>query len=333
MTPPAGVLPTVTVAVPLWNDAGLLPGLFAALLAQDYPADRLQILLLDGGSSDGAAELARDFAAAQAHATLLSNPRRLAVAALNLALTHATGEVFVRLDARTRPALDYISRGVALLAATGAAGVAGPQIASSHTRRGRAIALALNHPLGVGGARYRQARTPQPSETLYLGIYPVGWLRRVGGWDERFAANEDYDLNTRLRQAGGQLIVDPAIRSAYLARDSLAALARQYARYGAWRTVTWRKHPGAMRLRHLAPAALTAALGLGLLALPLSPWPLLLILSCYLLPLMAVAALLARRHRLTLFPTLLAAFLIIHLAWGLAFWPAWLHPPRANAHR
>ncbi|NUQ38118.1 MAG: hypothetical protein HUU23_10025 [Caldilineales bacterium] len=161
----------------------------------------------------------------------------------------------------------------------------------------------------------------------FLSIVPVG------GWDERFAANEDYDLNTRLRQAGGQLIVDPAIRSAYLARDSLAALARQYARYGAWRTVTWRKHPGAMRLRHLAPAALTAALGLGLLALPLSPWPLLLILSCYLLPLMAVAALLAGRHGLTLFPTLLVAFLIIHLAWGLAFWPAWLHPPRANAHR
>jgi len=99
----------------------------------------------------------------------------------------------MRIDARSRPAADYISRAIQCLDEEGCAGVAGVQIARGETKAGRVHALALNHLLGGGGAHYRSAKQRRESETLYLGFYSSEWLRRVGGWSEEFAANEDYE--------------------------------------------------------------------------------------------------------------------------------------------
>ena len=346
----AGQLPFVTVAVPLRDEAPRLPGLLAAVLDQTYSAVRLEVFLVDGGSTDATRQLAQDAAADHAHVHVLDSPGHIAAAALNLALAQAQGEIFVRLDARTRLAPDYIACCVARLQEGVWAGVAGPQVAAVSTpigasgaprasggavagaSGGRTHALALNHWLGTGAPLYRRASEPAeavstPSDTLYLGAFPTSWLRRVGGWDEAFAVNEDYELCVRLRQAGGRLLVDPAIRSTYLVRDSLSGLARQYWRYGAWRTVTWRRHPRSLRWRHLAPAALTAALALGLVLLAWTPWPLLILLSIYALVVLAASLQIGVRHGLGCLPRLLLVFPTLHIAWGAGFWLAWVHPP------
>lgn len=321
--------PVVTVAVPLWNEARRLPGLLACLEAQTYPADRLEVFLVDGGSDDGTR--AQIDAAVVAHPRWyrLDNPRRLPAAALNLALARAQGEFFLRLDARTRPAADYIARCVEALREGAWVGVAGPQTAVGETPAAQAHALALNHPLGTGAATYRRAARPTPSETLYLGAYRTAWLRRVGGWDESLAATEDYELNLRLRHQGGRLLVDPAIRSTYLARETLAELAGQYYRNGAWRTVIWRRHRDAVRGRHLLPALFFPVLVLALLAAPVTTGPLLAIGGAYAGTVLAVSLDLGRRHGRRYVPRLLLTFPALHLAYGAGFWWGWLHPPRA----
>lgn len=323
-------LPFVTVAVPLRDEAPRLRGLLAALLDQTYPVDHLQVYLADSGSTDATRQLAQDAAADHAHLHVLGSPGHVAAAALNLALAQAQGEILVRLDARSRPAPDYIERCVARLQEGVWAGVAGPQVAIGAPGRlaaGRTHALALNHWLGTGAPLYRRASEPAESETLYLGAFPTNLLRFAGGWDEAFAANEDYELCVRLRQAGGRLLVDPAIHSTYLVRDSLTALARQYWRYGAWRTVTWRRHPRSLRPRHLAPATLTAALTLGLVLLAWTPWPLVILLSIYALVVLAASLQISVRHGLGSFPRLLLVFPTLHIAWGAGFWLAWVHSP------
>jgi len=320
-------MPLVTIAIPLLNEAPRLPALLDALLAQNYPSDHLQILFLDGGSEDGTLVWARLTAASHDHIQLLANPDRTAAAALNLALDQTKGHYFVRLDARCRPASDYVVRAIGRLQEGKWAGVGGPQVAVGDTPSGRVHALALNHPLGTGAPRYRRAHQPLESETIFLGAYPVRWLRRVGGWDSAFAATEDYEFNTRIRKAGGCLLVDPAIHSLYLARDSIGDLARQYARYGAWRTITWRKHPEAMKLRHLAPALLVAALALAAIFSLANAWPLLILLAFYLIPLSIASLKLSLKHDLRIFPRLMLVFITLHLVWGIAFWRAWLMPP------
>lgn len=326
-----GPWPLVTVAVPLRDDAPRLPGLLAAMWEQTYPVDRLQVFLVDGGSTDGTSQLVQEAAASYTHVHLLGNPERIAAAALNLALAQAQGEVFVRFDARTRPAPDYIERCVARLQEGTWAGVAGPQVATgpsgTKATTGHTHALALNHWFGTGAPRYRRDSGPVESETLYLGAFPMRWLRRAGGWDEAFAANEDYELCVRLRGIGGRLLVDPAIHSTYLVRDSLTGLARQYWRYGAWRTITWRRHPRSLRPRHLAPAALTAALGFGLFLLIWTLWPLAFLLMLYALVVSAISLQISIRHGLDRLPRLLLVFPTLHFAWGASFWLAWVRPP------
>ena len=318
----------VTIAIPLLNEAQLLPGLVKALRAQTWPREEMEILFVDGGSEDGTRDIIQAALREFPRARLLENPQRLAAAGLNQALAHARGEFFLRLDARARPASDYVEKCVAHLQTTMWAGVAGPQIAVGRNEAGRAIALALNHPLGTGSPIYRRAQKPAESDTLYLGAYLTPRLRAIGGWDARFAANEDYELNLRLRQAGGRLLVIPDIRIEYVARDSLRDLARQYARYGSWRFVTWRKHPQAMRLRHVLPALWGAVLFISLLLLPFSPWPLTLTLIPYLLLITLVALYLSAPHGWHLLPRLWLAFPTIHLSWAAGFWRRWMESLR-----
>lgn len=311
--------PLVTLAIPLRNEAQQLPALLACVRAQTWPLTALQIILVDGGSHDATPALARAAAATFPHCAVLDNPQQLAAAGLNLALQQARGAFFLRLDARSRPAPTYVERCVAHLQSGDWAGVGGAQVAVGHNRRSDALAQALNHRLGVGGARYRRAGVSSESETIYLGAYVRDWLLRVGGWNEHFAANEDYELNTRLRAAGGRLLVAADIDITYVARDSLRALARQYARYGRWRFVTWRRHPQSMRGRHWAPALWVAGLLSGLILLPISPWPLAIMLLPYLLLITLAALTLAVRQRCC-FLTIWLAFPTIHLSWGLHFW-------------
>jgi glycosyltransferase involved in cell wall biosynthesis len=306
-----------------------LPGLLACLLAQTYPAERLEVFLVDGGSDDDTPAQIDAAVAVHPHFHRLDNPRQLPAAALNLALAQARGEVFLRLDARTRPAPDYIARCVAALQRGPWAGVAGPQTAVGETPAAQTHALALNHPLGTGAATYRRATRPTASETLYLGAYWTEWLRRVGGWDESLAATEDYELNLRVRHQGGHLLVDPSIRSTYLARETLAELAGQYYRNGAWRTVIRRRHREAMRGRHLIPALFFPALVMALLATPVTPWPLLGIGGAYAALVVAVSVALGRCHGWRHVPRLLLTFPTLHLAYGVGFWSGLVCPPRA----
>lgn len=310
----------VTIAIPVLNEARLLPGLLDCLRAQTWPRRAMQIIVADGGSDDATVAIAQAAARDFPDFDLVPNPGRSAAAGLNLALSLAKGGYFLRLDARSRPAEDYVARCVAHLTTGDWAGVGGAQIAVGRTASDRAIALALNHPLGAGGPRYRRAGASCESETLYLGAYPTWQLQKIGGWDDHFVANEDYELNTRLREAGGKLLVASDVRVQYVARDSLRALARQYARYGAWRVATWRKHPQAMRPRHLAPAAWTAGLAAGLLLAPISPWLLWAMTLPYLLAITLAATVLAAGHGWRLWPRIWLAFPAMHLSWGAGFW-------------
>ncbi len=320
MNEPSSQRPLVTVAIPVRNEAPRLPGLLAALRAQTWPRQAMQVIVVDGGSEDGTLDIARAAAQDFPHILFLENPRQVAAAALNRALAQAQGRYFLRLDARSRPGPEYIARCVAWLQTGTGAGVAGPQIAVGEGPWGEAIAQALNHPLGSGWSRYRHARTPVESETLYLGAYLTWWLQKVGGWDEGMVANEDYDLNLRLRRAGARLLVDPAIPMRYLVRDSPRGLARQYLRYGAWRVVTWRKHGWqGMRWRHGAPALWAAGMVLALALMPWSPWPWAISWGGYAGVILG-ASLQSARPLPRQLGRVVLAMVIIHLAWATGFW-------------
>jgi succinoglycan biosynthesis protein ExoA len=255
----------------------------------------------------------------------VDNSHKTIPSALNSAIRACRGETIVRLDAHSVPALDYVARCVAALDSGMGENVGGVWqiepggkgwIASS-------IAAAAAHPLGVGDALYRFASRAGRVDTVPFGAFRRSLIDKVGYYDETLLANEDYEFNTRVRQAGGIVWLDPAIRSVYFARPNLEALARQYFRYGFWKYRMLKRYPATLRWRQgLPPVFLLSLIVLVLLSIFWPPARVGLIVEAglYIFILLLAGLRLARQRKDARFivgiPLSIAA---MHLSWGGGF--------------
>jgi len=196
----------------------------------------------------------------------------------------------------------------------------------------QAVAWAMTSPAGVGSARFHTGGRAGPADSVYLGVYRRTALEQVGGYDEGYLRAEDWEMNHRIRQAGGLIWFQPGLRVTYRPRATLAALARQYFHYGRWRRVVARQHAGTINLRYLAPPvtllAIAAGLAAGLAGLagqltgqPALGWLMLgfLVPALYLAGVLAVTATAARTLARPALIRLPAALIAMHLSWGLGF--------------
>jgi len=325
---PSEKLPQVSIVIPCRNEAATIRSALAGLLAQSVDPRSVEVVLADGMSTDGTRAIVEAFGLEHPGLALrlIDNLNRTIPSGLNQAIAASRGEVVVRLDAHAVPAKDYIERCLAVLRETNAANVGGLwEIRPSHPGAvGRAIAEGGSHPLGAGDARYRTGGRAGPVDTVPFGAFPRAWLERVGGYDETLLTNEDYELNLRLRRAGGLVWFDPSIRSLYFARPDFTALGRQYLRYGAWKARMLLRNPGSLRWRQTAApvfVALTAVLAGLSIWFPLCRALLALQWAAY-----AVALVLGGVERATrrgdphLVWGLPAALVVIHMTWGGGFW-------------
>lgn len=309
----------VTVVIPAYNEERFLGDCLDSVLGQDY--DALQILVVDGDSTDRTTEVVQSRMAQDSRVELLHNPQRSIPSSLNMALRHARGRWLVRIDAHSTVGPSYVSVAVARLLEGPWSGVGGRKDGVGSTSAGRAIGVAMGSPFGVGNSTYHFATVPQEVDHLPFGAYPVAIVRRMNGWDERLVANEDFEFDHRLRLAGMRLLFEPRMVIRWHCRQSILDLYRQYHRYGAGKVdVTW-LHPGALRLRHIAPPAFVAYAVVGSLWNARRPRRALAMISPYVLALLAGSLQAGRRldgnaER----AKLPAAFLAMHVGWGVGFW-------------
>jgi glycosyltransferase involved in cell wall biosynthesis len=297
--------PPVSVVVPVRDAAGQLGACLDAVAGQQYDGP-VEVLVVDGGSSDGTRSLACGYPGVR----VLDNARGSRPAGMNVGVRAASGEIVVRVDARTVIEPDYVRSCVEVLERTGAAMVGGPMRLVASTPAERGIAEAMGSRLGGGTARFRR-RDPLagPTDTVYLGAYRRELILALGGYDEDFGGNEDAELAFRAGQAGG-VWLDPAIRSSYATRPSLAELFGQYRRYGTSRAGTIRKHPASLSPRQLAVPALVAGL--------LSPWRRA-VLAAYLVVLGGRTLVLAASDPAAA-PSFAAAIPVMHAGWAVGLW-------------
>jgi succinoglycan biosynthesis protein ExoA len=321
-------LPLISILIPCRNEETTVTAVLDAFAAQDYPPERMEIILADGESVD--ATRARILGFAEAHRglaiRLIDNPGRTAPAGLNAGLRVAQGEIILRMDAHSIPQPDYVRQCVELLQSTGCAGVGGAwDVAPGKSSIwARAIACAGANSFATGGARYRMGGVAGEVDTVPFGAYRRELFDRLGGFNEAVPVNEDYEWNYRVRKAGGKIVYSPAIRSRYIARGTVRAMIRQYFIYGRQKAIMLSFHPQSLRLRQLIPALFLPSLIVGLIAGLI--WTFLAILPVAELALYAAAALLfaareaTRRHAVELVFTLPPVFFLIHIFWGLGFW-------------
>jgi succinoglycan biosynthesis protein ExoA len=261
--------PLVTVALPCLDEERHVEICLRSVLAQDYPAARMEIQVADGGSRDATRAIVARLAAEDPRIVLVENPGRLQAAGMNEVIRRARGDVVIRMDVHCEYAPDYVTRCVEALARTGADNVGGAQRARATTPFQRAVCAALASPLGVGGAHYRCAEEEGFVDTVFLGAFRRDVFERVGLYDPGAITNEDAELNQRILAAGGRVYLSRQIVVHYAPRDRLRALAVQYFRYGRGRARTLLKHRGLPTLRPVLPFLLVTG-GAALVAT--SPW-------------------------------------------------------------
>lgn len=316
------VLPLVSFIVPCRNEARYLARSLRSLVTQDYPADRLEIIVVDGQSEDGSADIARELLSdAPQHTLVVANPERTTPAALNIALAHARGDVVVFVIAHCELAADYVRNAVELLASTGADCVGGPIQTRGHTRAGEAIALALSSPFGVGGVAFRTKPGYRGyADTAAFGAYPKAVFDRIGGFDPAFHRNVDSEFNFRLTRSGGRIWLDPALRATYHSRATFRSLCRQYFYTGASKVLILAKYGHMPAWRHYVPGAFVATVAAAVIAAvvlrrPLIAWA---VLVPYVFAVLAGSVLAAKR-RLGLLPLVVLAMPTLHFSYGIGF--------------
>ena len=236
--------PLVSVIIPARNEAADIEACIECVAAQDHPHDRLEVIVVDGGSTDGTAQVAREALARHPflHTAVLTNREATTPSNLNAGLRYATGEIVCRVDARTRIQPHYVRTCAEVLVQhPEVAVVGGAQIAVARDASWRAagIARALNNRYSMGGSPYRRATTSGPSDTVYLGAFRRAQLLARHGWDERLLSNQDFDLNRRMSESG-YVWFEASLRSGYLPRATYRDLWRQYVRFGRAKVTYWR---------------------------------------------------------------------------------------------
>jgi glycosyltransferase involved in cell wall biosynthesis len=248
------VAPFVTVLIPSHNEQSDIVRCLDAVESQDYPHDLMEVLLVDGGSTDGTASLARiHFAAGGYDGRIIGNSAGNTPSNLNSGLAQARGEIVCRVDARSVIPPDYIRLCVDTLvqrpevAVTGGAQIALPPDTSLI---GAGIARALNNRLAMGASAYRSGARSGATDTVYLGAFRTSQLRDTGGWDEAMLSNQDFELNRRLGRQG-TIWFDSRLEVGYIPRSTLRGILRQYHRFGRWKVRYWRTTGDAPRPRQL----------------------------------------------------------------------------------
>ena len=321
------MVPKVSVIVPCYNEQTTIRLLLEALCAQTFPRGNMEVVIADGMSQDGTREaiaaFQRDFP--ELEVRVVDNIHRNIPAGLNRAIEAARGDLIVRLDGHAKPYPDYVEKCVQDHEAglgDNIGGVWEIQPGAS-TWIARSIAAAASHPLGVGDAMYRLAASASEVDTVPFGSYRRTLVERIGGYNESLLTNEDYEFNTRIRQANGRVWLDPSIRSVYFARSTFKELIRQYWRYGYWKWRMLRNFPGTVRWRQaLPPLFVLSLIGLLLLSIFFPPaWWLLIAELIFYFSVLLLAGFYAaiKQHKPYLLPGLPMAITAMHVSWGSGF--------------
>jgi succinoglycan biosynthesis protein ExoA len=303
--------------MPVRDEAAGIVAAVESVLAQRYPG-RVEVCLAVAPSTDGTERIAAELAAGHRAITVVTNPHGTTPAGLNAAIRATTAPVVARVDAHAALSEGYLRRAVETMRRTGAVNVGGVQQASGTTPFEEAVAAAMTSRFGAGDAKFHYGGGEGPTDTAYLGVFERRALGAAGLFDETLERNQDYELNIRLRAAGGVVWFDPELLVRYRPRGSLGALARQYYQYGQWKRVVLRRHPGSLRWRQAVPPIVTAAVLAGLAAAPW--WRKALVLPMTYVGAVTVAAVAVGGRSSGQVARLLAIFPTMHFSWsaGLA---------------
>lgn len=318
-------MPTVSIVIPVKNEQKYIRSCLDSVLLQDYPKERLEVILAVGECVDDTEKIIAEYAKQYSYIKAIKNPKGTISCGVNLAIKAARGEYIVRFDAHSEFARDYVSKCIEYHLKTGADNVGGPTVVRGKNAVGRAVAAAYYSPFALGGGKQHIANYEGYGDTVSFGSFKKSTAERVGLFDERLILNEDDDFNFKIAETGGKIFISSKIRSIYYPRDSYPGLIKQYYGYGHWKVAVIKKHKRPARISHLIPLAFVLFLlifGALSIVFPIVRWGYFGVLALYLLlDVLASFTLKAEdmQDGIMLRLRLILVHFLLHISYGVGF--------------
>lgn len=315
----------ISIIIPCRNEEQYIARCLDSIIANDYPKDQIEVLVVDGMSDDGTRAIIDTYAKKYDYITTLDNERKITPSALNIGLRTAKGTTIMRMDVHAIYPENYISGLLGWLAKTRADNVGGICLTcrAKHTVMAEAMAMGMSHWFGVGNSYFRIGTSePRWVDTVPFGCYRREVFERIGMFDEELARNQDDEFNLRLMKNGGRILLVPDIVSYYYARDSLQKLWRMYYQYGYFKPLVIRKIGGVLTIRQVVPAMFVLSILIpGILApwLPLAGEVLTAVVLSYAMVNLGCSTVTALQRGAKYGFVLPVVFLVLHFGYGLGF--------------
>ncbi|MCH7939173.1 MAG: glycosyltransferase family 2 protein [Candidatus Marinimicrobia bacterium] len=316
------ILPRVSIVIPMYNEEQYIEASVRSVLSQEYPADKLEIHVVDSASTDDSVQVVQEqFRDNKSSVYLHNNPARKTPKSLNIGLRASTGDVVIILSGHAEMQPDFIRLNIDNLRRDQVYCSGGTQVYKGETSKQLSIGAAMNHPFGMA-ASYRYKQKQGYLKTVVYGAYRREVFDKIGFFEEEGAIPDDAELNCRLLKAGYKIYYDPRIKSSYHPRKTISSFARQMFKYGYYRNQMFRKDNLGISWFHFIPPAFVIVL-LGLvLAAPFYGWAqktlaLLVIIYGGLILIFTLDA--KSKQRKGRIAWIGLAIMMAHVAWGLGF--------------
>lgn len=315
--------PFVTLIIPALNEEVFIRQCLASAFAQSYPQERMEIMVLDGGSHDNTVEIVKKEQLSHPNLSLLNNPGKIQSAAFNLGVGVSTGEIIIRWDAHCKYDPDYVYHCVRNHQARIFGNVGGSILVlpGSESLMSRTIARINTSVFGTGGAAFRSAPICKFVDTVPYGSFRREIIEKIGPMNENLQRGEDNEYNARIRNAGYKILLDPEIRSCYYARKDLRSFLKQMSSNGFSVGILLRMSVKYTELRHTMPLLFFLFIVTGLI---LSPFFLsarilfLFVLVLYFLLNLAFAVMASIRNDIRIIPLMVFSVFCVHVCYGFS---------------
>jgi len=318
-------LPLVSIVIACRNEEKFIGKCLDSLMGQGYPKDKLEVLVVDGMSSDKTREVVQEYTRDHPFVQLLENPKKLTPFAMNIGIKSSKGDVIILVNAHSILDKDFLENSIHYLSRTRADAVGGMlnAIHEGSSLMANAIPIATDSFFGAGGKRYRsRLREGFMKDTLPYCAYRREIIDKIGWIDEELIRDQDEEFNYRILKSGGKIYYSPHIKSYLFIRPSLKKLWRQHFQYGYFKPLVAQKVGGIMTWRQAIPSLFVGSViitGVMSVFIPYALEFFLFILACYIAANLFFSFILSARKSIKLFPFIVASFATLHFSYGIGY--------------